>query len=128
MLNIHETATDVVERDRFFVYEIIKRLFDTETQFQTITGTPTLDSTSGTVVHLNQLNRETLNFAYAQYQKRVIAVGINIEDRKARSERSYFNDYVRMLTDLEHQKRRRREKRQPNPNLDPNQNATKTTT
>ena len=54
-----------------------------------------------------------LDYLYSLYCTRVVAVGLNFEERKERRYRSAFNVYVQLVTDAEHQKRRRREKKGP---------------
>lgn len=110
IMNIHNHVSGKIENDKAFVYGVLKRIFScNELQTQTLAGKSEISETTGMLINNKKLNEAKLDFAYQQYKIRVNAVGNNWEEREARSQRGAFNEYVRMLTDLFHQKRRRME-------------------
>ena len=103
-MNIHLQATNKIERDQFFVYEVVRKVFGSDLWTHSLTGSAVVNAATGKKKVVKQLNKKKIEYAYLQYVIRVTSVGINEQDRNARKQRSVFNDYIRMLTDLERKK------------------------
>ena len=86
-------------------------MFGSDLEWQTLTGTLKHNPVTKKIEYHNKLDSKKLDYIYEQYKTRVLAVGINVDDRNCRSARTSFNQYVIQTTDAEHQKRRRRQRK-----------------
>jgi hypothetical protein len=110
LIKLHEDLGDDAEADKAFVYKIARALFGDDLKTHSLMGSKLAEKETGNVTIERILDAEKLNFAFDLLRTRVRACGINDEDRTARSERFYFNVFIRMLTDTEHKKKKNNEK------------------
>jgi hypothetical protein len=112
---LHEAATDEVSRDQFFVSEMLSKVFgDSTLENHTIGGTIQMNENTGIPEVVRILDKAKLDYIFDILRIRVKAVGVNSADRKARSQRNYFNDYVRMTAEKHRKRMLRRQKGQGN--------------
>ena len=73
-------------------------------------GSIVVNSLTGEAERVNALDKPRLNYVFEQYQIRVLAVGMNVEERTKRAQEKIFRKYVVSLTNCEHTRRAYREK------------------
>ena len=81
-------------------------------QYQTLMGSLVENRSRKMPERINILDKTKVNYVYEQYRTRVMAVGINAEERTTRAQENVFRRYVSSLTKCEHTKRASREKQQ----------------
>ena len=100
----HEEVGPEPENDQSFVYELLQRAFGDKLQVQCLRGREIKDPNTNTSRVVQKLDKTVLNHIESQYTERVLAVGINEEDRTFRNTRSRFNYFVRKCVEKEKKK------------------------
>jgi hypothetical protein len=108
---VNDSATNDAKKDRFFVGELMRHVFGEENLgTHTLGGSQVMNEETGIIEIRNKFDPEKLELIYNALCTRVMAVGINRQERNMRKDRKYFNDYVKLEAD-KYKKRRLREER-----------------
>ena len=102
LLNASEAYEQTAEGDKDFVYYLMRAVFGTDLATKTLTGMTVVNKVK--VFTDNKLDSRKLDYVYMQHAIRARALGINPDDRHARQQRSTFNEYARMVIEVEHKK------------------------
>ena len=103
ILNVHRLYPGI-EKDIKFVYSIMRLAFPSPGTLgtHTLNGTAVFNTDDGSISEIkNQLDSRKIEAIFKQYKIRVLAEGINDEERRARVHRSIFNRYITKLHETE---------------------------
>ena len=104
VFSIHKKVKSVsIESDRDFVYQLMRYVYGRDIlKTHTLAGSFVTDPTTKNKYKERKLDSKKYAYVLKQYQIRSQAIGINPEDRAARSAEGYFRKYVSALTKSEH--------------------------